>query len=327
MTGFRDISIGYDSRTYIEEYISEGSISQNLEIGFKLYNYLCRSFKLAPIIYQFINSLIINLLIFVFFIKISDYYPILFALYLSSNIYFIMHLNLVREAISIGLALNAINCLFDKKLPLFLILSAAAISFHTSALFILASCLIGNYIIRDDIINYNIGRKYIFLIILLIALKSYLYEIINCIALSIGAGRFRFIAYIIDSSKIGGLGFFKPWHIAGLFMLTYYIAINHSYYSCIIKAGKLNFMIKIYYSGYILFILSSINMLVGDRLFYYFYFIGYWLIVNLIQFIKEKDIFILLLLAFTLLWYYKTIMLQYPNWFIPPYPNMTAPLR
>ena len=137
--GFRSYSIGSDTSSYIEEYISGDYFIRIVDQGFSYFNYWLHEFGLSPRLYLMIVSLIIVLPVFAFisrYSQINKSFTVL--LYLSIG-NFTFNLAGMRQSLAIAFILIGLVLFnrIERTLPKYIIVISAiylAYMFHYSAI-------------------------------------------------------------------------------------------------------------------------------------------------------------------------------------------------
>ena len=137
--GFRSYSIGSDTSSYIEEYISGDYLIRIVDQGFSYFNYWLHEFGLSPRLYLMIVSLIIVLPVFAFishYSQINKSFTVL--LYLSIG-NFTFNLAGMRQSLAIAFILIGLVLFnrIERTLPKYIIVISAiylAYMFHYTAI-------------------------------------------------------------------------------------------------------------------------------------------------------------------------------------------------
>ena len=137
--GFRSYSIGSDTSSYIEEYISGDYLIRIVDQGFSYFNYWLHEFGLTPRLYLMIVSLIIVLPVFAFisrYSQINKSFTVL--LYLSIG-NFTFNLAGMRQSLAIAFILIGLVLFnrIERTLPKYIIVISAiylAYMFHYTAI-------------------------------------------------------------------------------------------------------------------------------------------------------------------------------------------------
>lgn len=137
--GFRSYSIGSDTSSYIEEYISGDYLIRIVDQGFSYFNYWLHEFGLSPRLYLMIVSLIIVLPVFAFisrYSQINKSFTVL--LYLSIG-NFTFNLAGMRQSLAIAFILIGLVLFnrIERTLPKYIIVILAiylAYMFHYTAI-------------------------------------------------------------------------------------------------------------------------------------------------------------------------------------------------
>ena len=137
--GFRSYSIGSDTSSYIEEYISGDYFIRSVDQGFSYFNYWLHEFGLSPRLYLMIVSLIIVLPVFAFishYSQINKSFTVLLYLTIGN---FTFNLAGMRQSLAIAFILIGLVLFnrIERTLPKYIIVILAiyfAYMFHYSAI-------------------------------------------------------------------------------------------------------------------------------------------------------------------------------------------------
>ena len=137
--GFRSYSIGSDTSSYIEEYISGDYFIRSVDQGFSYFNYWLHEFGLSPRLYLMIVSLIIVLPVFAFisrYSQINKSFTVLLYLTIGN---FTFNLAGMRQSLAIAFILIGLVLFnrIERTLPKYIIVISAiylAYMFHYSAI-------------------------------------------------------------------------------------------------------------------------------------------------------------------------------------------------
>ena len=137
--GFRSYSIGSDTSSYIEEYISGDYFIRSVDQGFSYFNYWLHEFGLTPRLYLMIVSLIIVLPVFAFishYSQINKSFTVLLYLTIGN---FTFNLAGMRQSLAIAFILIGLVLFnrIERTLPKYIIVILAiyfAYMFHYSAI-------------------------------------------------------------------------------------------------------------------------------------------------------------------------------------------------
>jgi len=324
LVSLRDEKVALDTPKYVELFLKGGAAefySEGVyELGFILLNKLIRLYTSNYHIFLFVVSFTHLFLILFLYRKLSkNRYSLLLSMYIASFTFWLSNLSMLRQGLAIPfLNLSTYYLVHEKNYKKFLIFSSIAGNIHYSA-FILAIFIFILYKILD-ILNTKILK-----IILLIAVLSiiypaniYMYVILKLIS---------FLSkYIYTSPIINKIVWYFNWNKLVLWRIkhVYFLAIPLLFFSGVIYKRKGNFLL----ATLPLLVLSIVKYdeMVTDRIFMYFIpFIPYLILKNyeLIKDNKIKLIFIIILFMGTLIWFnVKFLYLQYPGWFIYPYPGV-----
>lgn len=137
--GFRSYSIGSDTSSYIEEYISGDYFIRSVDQGFSYFNYWLHEFGLSPRLYLMIVSLIIVLPVFAFisrYSQINKSFTVLLYLTIGN---FTFNLAGMRQSLAIAFILIGLVLFnrIERTLPKYIIVILAiylANMFHYTAI-------------------------------------------------------------------------------------------------------------------------------------------------------------------------------------------------
>ena len=137
--GFRSYSIGSDTSSYIEEYISGDYFIRSVDQGFSYFNYWLHEFGLTPRLYLMIVSLIIVLPVFAFishYSQINKSFTVLLYLTIGN---FTFNLAGMRQSLAIAFILIGLVLFnrIERTLPKYIIVILAiylAYMFHYTAI-------------------------------------------------------------------------------------------------------------------------------------------------------------------------------------------------
>ena len=137
--GFRSYSIGSDTSSYIEEYISGDYLIRIVDQGFSYFNYWLHEFGLSPRLYLMIVSLIIVLPVFAFisrYSQINKSFTVLLYLTIGN---FTFNLAGMRQSLAIAFILIGLVLFnrIERTLPKYIIVILAiylAYMFHYTAI-------------------------------------------------------------------------------------------------------------------------------------------------------------------------------------------------
>ena len=137
--GFRSYSIGSDTSSYIEEYISGDYLIRIVDQGFSYFNYWLHEFGLSPRLYLMIVSLIIVLPVFAFisrYSQINKSFTVLLYLTIGN---FTFNLAGMRQSLAIAFILIGLVLFnrIERTLPKYIIVISAiylAYMFHYTAI-------------------------------------------------------------------------------------------------------------------------------------------------------------------------------------------------
>lgn len=300
--GFRQDNIGIDSAQYSDIFM--GLIDrEGIEPVFLVLRYLLRPISSTYSIFFIVSSLMINVLILYSFKQITRNYPLAMALFLSTFLFLNMNINVMRQALAISIAFYALSSLINQKLYRFWLFLLVAISTHYTA-----AVFIPIYFIRNCRITKRVGILFIFLALTLFSVKAS-----------------EFFVYIKDVNDYFNriYYYFKwnggvEWHIKHIYymvlvLVTVYFSANQTI------SIKYQNIFNYYLYGILLVLFFREEEMVADRIFYYFILIGIVLIINLKSIVRNKLLFYLPLWIGMNLWFLKTVIIQLPSWFIPPY--------
>jgi hypothetical protein len=302
LIGIRADNIGIDSHQYAEiysgNYDREGIEPVFLFIKF-LFNWLTTDYSF----FFMLMSFSINLFIFFAFKNLTKDYVLAFAIFLSTFLFINMQINIMRQALAIAIVFYGISCLVHNQNKKFWFLMLVATLTHYTA--ILFSIL---FFLR----KIEVTKKKV-IIIMIFILLIYNFTLSDLLFYIQG-----YHPYLERVYYYFNWGMLTPWKIKHIYYLVLILILV--LYLNINKLDEVNKKLFLFYLyGLILLVLFKEEEMVADRFFYYFIFIGIILILSLRKLIKQKNIFYLGLYFSIIIWYIKTVYLQFPAWFLPPF--------
>lgn len=139
VAGFRGISVGIDTKRYIEVieniYSMIGTYRiKPTEMGYVNYVIFLTSLIKSPQIVLIVSALITNALIVIRLWSFRKQISFSFSIFLYTSLYFVMTLNTMRQWISIAIIFFSIKFLFKEKYLNFILITLIASTFHTTSL-------------------------------------------------------------------------------------------------------------------------------------------------------------------------------------------------
>lgn len=186
ISAFRyDVGTDYIKR-YTNDYLdmAQGKNIGNLEIGFKVINYICLNFTKEPYLLFVVTSIIILLLFFIVIFKEANNKVLSIAIFFLGG-YFFASLNLVRQFIAIGFLFVGYTFLIkeNKKIKYlgFIICEILAILMHSSSI---VGCIF-------LLLNKNKAINFKFILVISIILLFFNESIMNIFRVIIEKTRFN----------------------------------------------------------------------------------------------------------------------------------------
>lgn len=302
MFGIRGEDVGLDTLNY-SKFLNAEVERYDIEPMFQLLRYFNSLLYLNANISFLIISLVTNILFLLTFKKISSNYPILMAIFISTFIFLLLNISMIRQGLAMSFFAFALTSLIYNKTKQYFIFSFLAIISHYSAGMILLFYLLN----KIDVDN----KKNIYLI-LLITTFLYFFNI-------------KEIMYILKDFHwfFNKIYWYLSWEKEAW-------KLKHIYYLFLLLMGvyiylynKINILNKkmVFFSlvGFMFVIIFRLDEMTADRLFYYYMFLHIVLIYQLKSIIKNKYHYLVFLFLGIFIWLNKSILLQYFIWFIPPY--------
>lgn len=143
---FRATSVGADTPTYTLFFINSPDIfhfDKNylsyMEVGFRVYLAVIKTFTSDVIFFYFISSIITILPIYIGLKKLNLKYSIIGLLFFLLIFYIPYPLNAFRQAVAMGLFIYSLQYFYNNETFKIILITILAISFHNSGIFILFS--------------------------------------------------------------------------------------------------------------------------------------------------------------------------------------------
>ncbi len=302
LIGLRAENIGLDSFGYASFYA--GKYNRDLGSIFLLLSFILHFISELPQIFYTVVSLLTNIIILLAFKKINKHYPLIIALLFSTLIFVNININIIRQGLSIALVLYAVASLVKNQNIYFWVFSLLAMLTHFSSAFV-----IGFYFIKKIELN-----KRNILIYTMVCIILYLFKFSDVLVLIKNSNEdisrlYSYFTWVI----------LEPWRIKHFYYLVFFLLFTYLLLMLHRMDSTTTHLFQFYMYGILLIFLFKEEAMVVDRIFYYFFFIGFVLILQLEKIVREKNIFYLTLYVSINLWFIKSMFLQYPKWFIPPY--------
>jgi hypothetical protein len=298
-TGIRGFNIGLDTGVYVNIFL--GIDQRAIEPIFPFLAFIFNLVTEEPQYFLLLINLLINLIVLMSYKKVTINYPIAMAIFLSTLLFINMNINTIRQGLAIALSFYAMVNLLNRNLKLFWLFFFFALLTHTSSIF-----LLGIYLIR----NIQVNKKNLILFVSIIFLLWF-------ITFSDILGFFKdYNEYINRVYWYFKWDILKPWTLKHVYYFVFFMVFVYIIYAYKKLDFKNKFILKLYLYGIFLIFLFREEEMVVDRFFYYFFTLGILLILELRVLIKNKKIFFISLIFLTNIWLAKTMILQYPNWFI-----------
>lgn len=203
---FRDYSVGTDTASYIEEYLSGTSFLRSTDFGFARYVEFLASLNFSSRLFLVITSSIILFPVFYYIYKFTQSKNLATLLYLTIGT-FSMHMTGIRQSMAMGLALlgytlsTNIDRKYMKYIPLLLLVYLSTTIHGTSVICYLYLLLM---IISEK--DFNISKKMQFLLlitpILSMIFSSYFSHIANVFMIS------KYQDYELGAANVNPISFY-----------------------------------------------------------------------------------------------------------------------
>lgn len=318
----RNKDVALDSDKYATLFIN-GDVSNFFqdsvsEIGFIILNLLIRLYTSNYHIYFFFISLIHVFLILLLYKKLEPkYFPILLALYISTFVFWLSNISMLRQSLAIPLiSLGLYFLVFENNLRFFFLSAIISSSIHFSSIPVSLFIIIFYFFYKSKSI-FALKVFTLLLIMLILYPENLFADIIIYILHLISSNSLYFIKKIEWYFTWNKLFLWKVKHVYYLIIFLFFLS------SILFKDKKVLLLILIPLSILAFF---KFDEMVTDRIFMYFIpFIPY-VILKFSQRIFYKvnyNILYIMLLFGILLWFnVKLMYLQYQGWFIYPYPSV-----
>jgi len=302
MIGIRGDNIGLDSAQYAGIYMGTFT-REGVEPFFLLIHSIFYPFFSNYLFFFLLSSIIINGFILLSFRRLTPYYPLAMALFLSTFLFINLNINILRQAYAFAFTLYAIALLMQNEKKQYWVFLVFGIFVHYTAAVFLAF-----YFLRKLDVN---KKTIIFFVILLLTLWNIKFSQIF-LYLSSWHDYFSRVYYYFIWNGL------TPWHFKHIYFLAFLLI---SFY--VIQYRKVDIKNQQYFLfylfGFVLVFLFKEEEMVADRFFYYVIPFGILLIINLKSFFKQQKVFYLLIWGSMNIWYLKTALIQFPSWFVPPF--------
>ena len=308
--GIRGRAVGLDSAVYANFF--SGSDEDISEPFFYVLRWLTfYNIELAFVAVAWLT----NFYFLLSFKKINIHYPLIFAIYISTFIYINLNINIIRQGLAMAFfAYAAAMLLSSSNKKYFYIYGALAVLTHFSAFI----PLLGLHLVARFENKSHSALLPLLLICVVLQFINFSEFILPFIEYSNAINKI----YWYLTWDIGKSWSFKHVYYLILMLLIAIFFINYANKGVIfkVKSYYLSFIFLIY--GFSLVFLFRQEEMFADRIFYYFFFFVPQLIFAGIETIKYRLIVLTILLVCMNIWFFKSIVMQYPNWFVPPYESI-----
>lgn len=305
--GLRGVNIGIDSKMYAS-FFSYNYSYDTMEPGFYILRMVFNLITHNTTLHFIALSLIINSTLFNAIKRISSHYNVVLAMLYSSFLSVNININILRQGVAIGLSILSISFFIKRCRIKAIITLLIAILFHYTALIFLPM-----FIVVNKPLN-----KYMFRLSMIAVLLFFNVNILSLL-INILSSSNSYFQRVIWYFKWSNGDLWRVKHIY-YFVLLFAAIIFVIYNKINTKNQQLSFLFLIGLGQIAIF---KYEEMVADRFFYYF------IPVLLILFIEvfylhfkrlgKVNIFFISCFAITNLWFLKSYIIQYPNWFIPPF--------
>lgn len=303
--GARGVDVGIDTMNYMLFFSGETGDFLISEPFFRIFSFLGKNFY--PVLSFVLISILFNIFFLLSFKNLTPHYPLAMALFISTFVYLNSSINIIRQGLAMSLFAFGLSMSIGYKARIGIF--GAASSTHYSA------ALVAFVALSLSSLNFSIGKKIIGM--LLVSLMIYFLDIVNVLRLLSGYSDAAANAYwILTWEKI------SPWrvkHVHWLIFLLIVLVIFTSYKrngnASIVVKSSVSFVV----TGYLLVFFFRAEEMFADRIFYYFVFLIPILIIYIIFSCYGKFFRLFLSLFLPNIWLLKTVLLQYPGWFLPPF--------
>lgn len=303
--GIRAKNIGTDTHHYVSILLNGDFIDDGFEPGFALIAYIVKAFSDDYQWFLIIISLIINFHLLFSFRKFTRNYPVVMAVFISTFVYEMMNISMIRQGMAMSLATYAVACLLNGEVRRYFVYLVFAVFTHFSAIVALPLFLLSR-------IKLNRKNLTVFLLLTLTLFNFSVGDLFYFVK------DYPFFGKVYDYFN---WKFHKEWHVKHIYYLV--IVMLLIYFP---RSSSLRFpydgVLKIYLWGVFLISVLRTEEMVADRIFYYFLVIGVLLVVNLHSFIRQKIIFFGVMYVLTVLWLVKSVFIQFESWWIPPFKSV-----
>lgn len=230
-------------------------------------------------------------------------YHLILAALLSTFFYAIINLSAMRQGVSLAVCALALAYLYRDKSSYFLILAVIAFLIHYSSIVLFLFYMV--YLYKD-----NKKTPYILLALIAFSFSLSLADML--------------LPFITIHPAINKAWWYMSWTNGDEWRIKhfYYLSAALAVFVFTIKS-KLNdkerLLSQWFFLGFIMIGLTHAGEMLADRLFYYSIFPGIVLLVSLSRFFKARVLFYLSAALILNLWFFGTAIVQFPNWFVPPY--------
>lgn len=223
--GFRDETIGYDTKAYCRFYDTIASLGpwQSLsfvEIGYKLLNAFYITFSSEHRMLIMGNAFLLCMLLWKILCN-NSYYPFTCLWLLVTTVYFFTIFDFVRQGLAMGIAYCGLKYLCKKQYLLFSLFVFLAIFFHHSAIVLLILIIFSQ-------IKYSVFREIIAVVLVLLC-YIYYYDVVGWFIVQFPNFPYNSYFFVENSNRGGTLLLFITLNILfGIICISNKVSINTS---------------------------------------------------------------------------------------------------
>ncbi|WP_207063960.1 EpsG family protein [Motiliproteus sp. SC1-56] len=313
--GLRDNSLGIDTITYGKIFSTLDFDYYPLDIDplFKGLIYFVRLFTEDQIIFFIVCYVIMNANIIIFFRSFDKrLYLVFYSVFSITFLYYNLHMNILRQGLSISFGLLYISSLYRGNLKTSFVFLFLASLFHAASAILLV-CFVDRVLFR----KVRIGRLSV--AALCCCVVFWVYNPIVNLSSILAPYHFAFDKlYRYTSWEYSTPFSFKIQYV--LTLCAFFAACWYKY-----RGGKNGFSgdpvidicVRVLIIGFLSLFLFSFDQMVADRVFYIFFFFVVVICVKLffVWFKVDRFSVVLGVTAF-LMFSLKTFYIQFPNWFV-----------
>lgn len=308
--GARGTGVGLDSKEYAAFFvIGSDKIDEPMF-------HLIKLMSLHNITAAFIiTSLATNIILLLAFRKFGKRYPLYIALYLCTFLFINMNVNIVRQGLAMAIFSYAAAALLDYSYRKYWLIGIIAIITHFSAAIPVFSLAI-------IVLYEKRGARSAFIPLMILCAILYFVNLSNILAPFASYSELLNKVYWYLTWNIGKAWKFKHIYFLILFLIVALLIANRVFFLNFLGQRRNHLALMSIICGFLLVFIFRQEEMFADRIFYYFIFFIPILIYSLAERSKFRMVALVLLVIGLNIWYMKSIVIQYPNWFIPPYESI-----